>query len=91
MKGMNNKLLKINLTDQSILEKEISDEILEKYIGGRGLGVKLLIDNIPPSVDPLSPENLLIFTIGPFSATTIPTNIHNSACLILISITNHFI
>ncbi|MHA1147523.1 MAG: aldehyde ferredoxin oxidoreductase family protein [Promethearchaeota archaeon] len=71
---MNNKLLRINLTENRILEDKISDEILEKYIGGRGLGVKLLIDNIPSNIDPLTPQNILIFTIGPFNGTAIPTN-----------------
>ncbi|TFG23600.1 MAG: aldehyde ferredoxin oxidoreductase, partial [Promethearchaeota archaeon] len=74
MRGMNNKLLKINLSKKHISNEEIADGLLEKYIGGRGLGVKLLTDNIPPNIDALSPENPLIFTIGPFNATTVPTN-----------------
>ena len=74
MKGMNNKLLEISLTKQEVNELNISDEILSYFIGGRGLGVKLLVDRIPPKVDPLSPENILIFTTGPFGGTSIPTN-----------------
>lgn len=71
---MNNKILKVNLKDQKIENLNISDDILEKYIGGRGLGVKLLIDKIPAKIDPLDPKNPLIFTSGPFGATNIPTN-----------------
>ena len=74
MKGMNNKLLEVNLTKQEVNELNISDQILRNYLGGRGLGVKLLVDRNPPKVDPLSPENLMIFTTGPFGGTSIPTN-----------------
>ncbi|MDF1538579.1 MAG: aldehyde ferredoxin oxidoreductase family protein, partial [Candidatus Thorarchaeota archaeon] len=41
--------------------------------GGRGLGVKILYDRLKPGIDPLAPENLLIFAVGPSTATTIPT------------------
>jgi aldehyde:ferredoxin oxidoreductase len=42
---------------------------MEKYLGGRGLGVKLLYDEIDPQVDPLSPDNKLIFVSGPLVGT----------------------
>lgn len=74
MKGMNNKLLKIDLKKSNITDLKISDEILEKYIGGRGLGVKLFTYLAHDNIEPLSPENILIFTTGPFNATNIPTN-----------------
>jgi len=74
MKGMNNKVLKIDLKKGNISDLKISDEILEKYIGGRGLGVKLFTYLAPENIEPLSPENILIFTTGPFNATNIPTN-----------------
>jgi aldehyde:ferredoxin oxidoreductase len=74
MKGMNNTLLEINLSKQEVNERPLSDDILSDYIGGRGLGVKLFTDRIPPQVDALSPENLMIFSTGPFGGTSIPTN-----------------
>jgi len=74
MKGMNNKILNVNLKNTSFSTVEISDETLKKYIGGRGLGVKLLLDRIPKGTHPLSPQNPLIFTSGPFGATNVPTN-----------------
>jgi len=74
MRMMNNELLKINLTKKQVEPIEISDEILEKYIGGRGLGVRLFLNRIKPKIDPLGPDNMLIFTTGPFGATNIPTN-----------------
>ncbi|MGV9173453.1 MAG: aldehyde ferredoxin oxidoreductase family protein [Promethearchaeia archaeon] len=71
---MNNKVVSINLSEENSAEHELSDEILGKYIGGRGLGVKLFTDRIKPKIDPLGPENILIFTTGPFGGTSVPTN-----------------
>jgi aldehyde:ferredoxin oxidoreductase len=74
MKGMNNKVLNVNLESKKISDFAISNEILDNYIGGRGLGVKLFTDRIPLKIDPLSPKNILIFATGPFGGSAIPTN-----------------
>lgn len=74
MKGMNNKILEVDLNDSSSSEFTLTEEILELYIGGRGLGVKLLTDRLPRNLDPFNPKNLLIFTSGPFGGTNVPTN-----------------
>ena len=74
MLGMNNKILKVNLNKGQLTTLDLSEALLDDYIGGRGLGVKLLVDHIPPKTDPLSPNNILIFTTGPFGATIVPTN-----------------
>jgi len=44
----------------------VSDEVLEKYSGGKGLATHLLLDRNKPGIDPLSPENHLIFATGSF-------------------------
>ena len=49
----------------------ISDEILRKTLGGKGLATYLLRQHNPPNVDPLSPENHLIFAIGPTAGSRI--------------------
>ncbi len=49
---------------------ESIDEILESYIGGRGVGTKLAYDRLPFDVDPLSAANSLTFTTGPMQAST---------------------
>jgi aldehyde:ferredoxin oxidoreductase len=74
MIGLNNKVLEINLSQEKLTENPIPEEVLEKYIGGRGLGVKLLSEKLPVNIDPLNSNNLLIFTTGPFGGTTVPTN-----------------
>ncbi len=74
MKGMFNKILEVNLSEKSIQTLPLADEIYEKYLGGRGLGVKLFTDRVLPHVDPLSPENTMVFTIGPVTGTSVSTS-----------------
>ncbi len=67
------KLLRVNLTNGTIKEEEIPEEKMKMFLGARGLGSKYLADEIDPKIDPLSPENKLIFAPGPLSGTTAPT------------------
>jgi len=68
------KFLRINLTDGAIKEEKISDEVLKMFIGGRGLGVKILYDELKPGVDPLSPENKIVILAGPLTGTAAPSS-----------------
>jgi len=72
MKGVCGKLLDIDLTQGETKDLPISDEMIEKYLGGRGLGARLLFDMLPPNTDPLSPDNILIFLTGPLTGTAAP-------------------
>jgi aldehyde:ferredoxin oxidoreductase len=67
------ELLYVSLTDRTINRKPLPPDLYKKYLGGRGLGVKLLYDNLAPGIDPLSPDNWLIFAVGPSTATSVPT------------------
>lgn len=62
-------MLRIDLSNRSYEIEEIPDEIIRKYMGGRGLGAYLLYRFVPPKADPLGEENHLIFTAGPASGT----------------------
>lgn len=72
MKGYMNKLLHINLTDNKIEDEILDEKILRKYIGGSGLGLKILFEETDENTNPLSPENVLIFMCGPFPGTDVP-------------------
>jgi len=74
MKGLFNKVISVDLTNKSHKVLEIPDEVYIDYLGGRGLGVKLFTDRVSPLVDPLSPENTLVFTIGPVTGTSVSTS-----------------
>jgi aldehyde:ferredoxin oxidoreductase len=64
-----NNLLVVDLTNRSYQRERISETILDQYLGGRGLGAYLLYQNVKKGVDPLSPENILIFSAGPLQGT----------------------
>ena len=57
--------------DLSARESDVVDidDVLDSYIGGRGVGTKLAYDRVPFDVDPLGPENRLVFTTGPMQAS----------------------
>ncbi|MDO8302754.1 MAG: aldehyde ferredoxin oxidoreductase N-terminal domain-containing protein, partial [Sedimentisphaerales bacterium] len=69
MYGYYNKLLKINLTAKNFSEEDILDDVLEKHLGGKGLGAYLMLKEIQPGIDPLSEKNKLIFTVGPVTGS----------------------
>ncbi|MBN2228476.1 MAG: aldehyde ferredoxin oxidoreductase family protein [Candidatus Thorarchaeota archaeon] len=70
--GWNRKILWIDLTSKKTEIEELSEEILEKYIGGKGLGAYLLYRQLEAGVDPLSPQNTLFFLTGPLQGLPAP-------------------
>lgn len=66
-------LLRINLTNGTIKKEKIDEALAKKYIGGRGLGTKILYDEGVAKVEPLSPENKLVFAGGPLTGVNVPT------------------
>lgn len=74
MPGWWGTLLRIDLTRNKIVKQEIEPRILTKFIGGRGLAIKILWDELPPGVDPLSPYNKLVIASGPLSGLPAPSS-----------------
>ena len=72
MAGWHGKLLRVDLTTGTCSVEEIPADWLKDYIGGRGLADRYLYDEMDPTVDPLSPENKLIFATGPLTGTPAP-------------------
>ncbi|MCL4459641.1 MAG: aldehyde ferredoxin oxidoreductase family protein [Chloroflexi bacterium] len=73
-KGYAGKYLRINLTEGTIHSCELEEERAELYLGGNGFGTKILWDEVPPEVDPLSPENRLIIATGVLCGTLMPNS-----------------
>ena len=69
MKGFFNRLLRVNLSQQKSTIEPIPESVLRSYLGGKGLGSYLLLKENPPHIDPFSPKNRLIFTLGPLADT----------------------
>jgi aldehyde:ferredoxin oxidoreductase len=73
MYGWHGKILRIDLTNQKTSVEEIDSQVAKDFIGGRGWAIRYLYDELDPTVDALSPENLLIFATGPLTASPAPT------------------
>ncbi len=73
IKGYSGITLFIDLSSRTVEERDIPQDILEKYIGGRGLATRLLMDNMPASADPLGPDSVVVIATTPITATNAPT------------------
>ena len=73
MYGWTGKILRVNLTTGKIAVAEVDPQVAKDFIGGRGWAIRYLYDEVDPKIDPLSPENKLIFGTGPLTATPAPT------------------
>ena len=67
--GFFGKLLRVDLSTGKSVVEEISDKVQRKFLGGNGFGIKYLYEETGPETDPLGPENLLIFSVGPLTGT----------------------
>jgi len=70
--GYTGKILRVDLTSRTFREEELPGDWAQDFLGGSGLTVKALYEEVPPDCDPLGPENKLIYAVGPFTGTTIP-------------------
>ncbi len=71
--GWQKKILRVNLTEGSCTPEPLNMEWAADYLGQRGLATKYLLEEIDPKVDPLAPENKLIFATGPLTGTAAST------------------
>ena len=74
MYGYSGRVLIVNLTSKEAKTEEISENLCRKLIGGNGFGVYLSHKYQKPRVDPFSSDNVLVFSVGPFSGTIVPTS-----------------
>ena len=65
--------LEIDLSQGKIESKPINLKLYETYLGGKGVGARLLWDRVPPEVEPFSQDNLLVFAAGVLVGTPIPS------------------
>src|SRR5512147_3299076 len=74
MAGWSEKILDIDLSTRTYKVYPLDMKMARMFIGGRGLGARLLWDLVGPEVDALSPKNVLIFTNGPLTGTGYQTS-----------------
>ncbi len=73
MNGYFGKLLEVDLDSKTHSITSLSESLLKTYIGGSGMGARLLYDRTGKDTAPLSNDNVLIFAAGPFTGTKIPS------------------
>lgn len=66
-------ILRVDLSSGKIEKQQISQKMRKQYAGGRGINSRILFDEVGPDIDPLSPDNRLIFASGPLSGTAAPS------------------
>jgi aldehyde:ferredoxin oxidoreductase len=72
MYGYNGRILHVNLsTSQSTIET-FDETFAQTYLGGNGFAVRLLYDRLAAGIDPLGPDNMLVFAVGPTTDTLVP-------------------
>lgn len=71
MNSYTEKILKIDLTKQIYTLDEPDEVFYRRYYGGEGIVAFYLLKELPPKIDPLAPENLLIFATGPLTGVTL--------------------
>ncbi len=72
MLGYTSKILRIDLTNKTSSVEPLNMDWAEKYIGSKGLAIKYLYEELEPGIDPLGPDNKLLFTTGPMTGTPVP-------------------
>ena len=70
--GYMGKLLFVDLSSGKISEEELDEKMARQYLGGYGLGARIIYSRQKAGVDPLGPENTLGFVTGPFTGTAVP-------------------
>ena len=65
------KYLDVDLTAGTVQDYDIPENWQTRFIGGKGVAARLLLEELPESADALSPENILVFATGPFQGTTV--------------------
>lgn len=74
MKSYMGRLLRVDLTSKTSKDEVLEEKVARKFIGGSGIGAKILCEETNEKTDPLGPENVLIFMTGPLAGTTTPTS-----------------
>ena len=73
MYGWTGTILRVDLTKGKVAREATDIKMAHDYLGARGLGGKIIVDELDPTIDALSPDNKLIFAPGPFTGTFAPS------------------
>lgn len=71
--GFHGRILEVDLCEASIQTKPLESQIIEDYLGGRGLATRIFTDTVDPECEPLGPDNVLVIATSPLIGTRAPT------------------
>lgn len=86
MKGYMGKILEVDLTSGKISTTSLNEQLARDFVGGSSLAAKLILDRLGAAIatlDPLSPENPLVFATGPLTGTGLPSTGRSTVSLFL--------
>ena len=69
LRGYFGKVLFVDLSRRSMKELEIPEKVYRDFIGGQGLGARILYEHMKPKAPPLGPDNIIGFLVGPLTGT----------------------
>jgi aldehyde:ferredoxin oxidoreductase len=72
--GYAGKILDVNLESGELKDIPLDEEVLKMYLGGKGLGLKIIYDELREDIKPFDPDNLLVFSTGPATGARVPTS-----------------
>ena len=72
MYGYHGRILHVNLTNGQTHIETFDETFAQTYLGGNGFAIRLLYERLAPGIDPLAPDNMLVFAVGPATDTPIP-------------------
>jgi len=79
-KAFNGKVLNVNLTKGETTAEHLPDSMYRKYLGGYGLGARMLLDRVPKGADPLGPDNMLGIFPGLMTGTPLFGQRYQAVC-----------
>jgi aldehyde:ferredoxin oxidoreductase len=79
MRGYGGRILFVDATTGGSHVEPVSAEMARSLLGGNGFAARLLLDHVPPGVDPYDPASAVVFAVGPVTDTTVPGN--SRACV----------
>jgi aldehyde:ferredoxin oxidoreductase len=72
MHGYSGRILNVDLTQAQVTIETFDETFAKTYLGGNGFAIRLLYERLAAGIDPLAPENIIVFAVGPATDTLIP-------------------
>ena len=72
MHGYHGRILNVNLSSGHVAIETFDETFARQYLGGNGFAIRLLYERLAAGIDPLAPDNMVVFAVGPTTDTAIP-------------------